>query len=143
MNVYFSCSITGGRDDQTIYQQIVEFIQGKGHEIPTAHLAFPDLEKLETNLAPEDVYKRDIDWVRGCDVLVAEVSTPSHGVGYEIAEAVIRGKTVLCVYRKSVRVSKIITGNTEPNIRVFAYSSTENLLTIIDEFLSEATSIYL
>lgn len=143
MNIYFSCSITGGRDDQTIYRQMVDYMLGKGHEIPTAHLASPDLEKLEVNIASEDVYRWDIDWVRKCDVLVAEVSTPSHGVGYEIAEAVIIGKPVLCVYREGVRVSKIILGNTELNIRVSAYSSTENLLSIIDKFLSEETSIHL
>ena len=39
MNIYFSCSITGGRKDQIIYEKIVEFLVAKGHEVPTAHLS--------------------------------------------------------------------------------------------------------
>ncbi len=54
---------------------------------------------LEGQVDPGDVYERDTAWIRACDALVAEVSTPSHGVGYEVAYALSLGKPVLCVYR--------------------------------------------
>ena len=135
MNIYFSCSITGGREDQEDYSEIVRFLLDLGHQVPTAHLASPDLEKLETRSEPEDIYTRDITWVRECDVLIAEVSTPSHGVGYEIAEAVNLGKPVLCLYRDGKKVSKMITGNTEPNISINSYDSVNQIRALISQFL--------
>lgn len=85
MNIYFSCSITGGREDEKTYQRIVNYLLKNGHEVPTAHLASPDVMEGESDLKAVDVYQRDLEWVKNCDVLIAEVSTPSHGVGYEIA----------------------------------------------------------
>jgi len=137
MNIYFSCSITGGRDDQADYHEIVRYLLAGGHDVPTAHLASPDLEQLEQTTEPEEIYRRDIDWVRACDVLIAEVSTPSHGVGYEIAEAVNKGKSVLCLYRKGANVSKIITGNHEKNFHIVMYDDVENMQRAINKFLSD------
>ena len=110
MNIYFSCSITGGRQDQTMYAALVEALLADGHEIPTAHLASSTVMAEEAIIAASDVYERDSSWVLGCDVLVAEVSTPSHGVGYEIALAVCSHKPVLCCYQQGRRVSKMILG---------------------------------
>ncbi len=139
MNIYFSCSITGGRADQGIYSEIVKFLLVKGHEVPTAHLASADLAQLETVSEPEEIFQRDINWVRQCDVLIAEVSTASHGVGYEIAEAVNRGKPVLCLYQKGKIVSKMITGNTENNVVIVNYDALEKIPGLIDRFLERYT----
>ena len=131
MNIYFSCSITGGREDQAAYAEIVRYLVEQGHDVPTAHLASPDLNQPEKTIEAEEVYRRDIFWVRSCDALIAEVSTPSHGVGYEIAEAVNQGKPVLCLYQKGARVSKIITGNTEGNYFVLPYANIREMLSHI------------
>ena len=80
MNIYFACSITGGRQDETAYQAIVGVLLAAGHEVPTAGLSQPDILVQEHITAPQDVYARDTAWIDGCDALVAEVSTPSHGV---------------------------------------------------------------
>jgi nucleoside 2-deoxyribosyltransferase len=84
---------------------------------------------------PVTVYQRDIAWVEACDVMIAEVSTPSHGVGYEIALALTLGKPVLCLYRQGARVSKMITGNTEPMLTVEAYASESGALGVVQRFL--------
>ncbi len=137
MNIYFSCSITGGRSDQAVYQTIVSHLLDLGHEVPTAILASPTVPSLESVVAPHKVYERDVNWVKNCDALVAEVSTPSHGVGYEIALALTLAKPVFCCHARNRRVSKMITGNSHPGIRVFAYSNEKELLTEVDRFLSE------
>jgi len=137
MNIYFSCSITGGRKDQHIYQKIVNFLIENGHEVPTAHLASYDVMKDESDLNAVDVYQRDMKWVRNCDTLIAEVSTPSHGVGYEIAAAIFLGKRVMCCYQKDKKISKIISGNTSENVHLFAYISEDELISKIENFLKE------
>lgn len=135
MNVYFSCSITGGRDDQAEYAEIVRYLLQQGHEVPTAYLASLDLDQMEKAVQAEDIYNRDIAWVRACDALIAEVSTPSHGAGYEIAEAVNKGKPVLCLYKKGITVSKIITGNNAENYYVWPYANSEEMQHLIHQFL--------
>lgn len=111
MNIYFSCSITGGRNDQAAYQAIVAALLADGHSVPTAILADASVLTEEAIISPEEVYQRDIAWLDGCDAVVTEVSTPSHGVGYEIAYALGIGKPVICGYRDGVNVSKMLTGN--------------------------------
>jgi hypothetical protein len=46
LNIYFSCSLTGGRADQAVYAQIVDSLVGAGHIVPTAHLARADVMDL-------------------------------------------------------------------------------------------------
>lgn len=136
MNIYFSCSLTGGRGDEHIYGIIVEHLLATGNEVPTAPLASPEIMSEERVIDPRIVYQRDIDWILGCDALIAEVSTPSHGVGYEIAYALRLGKPTLCCYRQGVAVSKMITGNTSKGLVVRSYDSEEQALIVVDEFLS-------
>ena len=121
MIIYFSCSITGGRNDQEAYQAIVSAIKAAGHEVPTAILADANILDIEVVTPAEEVYQRDITWLDECDAVVAEVSTPSHGVGYEIAYALCKGKPVICGYQAGKRVSKMITGNTHPQITLIEY----------------------
>ena len=137
MNIYFSCSITGGRTDQTAYQAIVAALQADGHAVPTAILADDSVLIEEAQVSADEVYKRDIAWLDGCDVVVAEVSTPSHGVGYEIAYALGIGKPVLCGYKDGVKVSKMLTGNSMPGIRVAAYTGVEDFIHTVREFLAD------
>ena len=136
MNIYFSCSLTGGRSDEQIYGAIVDALLALGHSVPTAHLARPEVMALEKTIDPVEVYTRDVRWVREADRLIAEVSTPSHGVGYEIALALTLGKPVLCLYRDGARVSKMLTGNTEPTVTVKAYRDEGEALKRVKDFLS-------
>lgn len=136
MEIYFACSITGGRKDEAAYEAIVAALISAGHTVPTAHLASPGFIQQEAIVDPQEVYARDVNWIAGCQALVAEVSTPSHGVGYEIAYALHLGIPVLCCYRQGRRVSKMILGNTHPNLRVVAYEQPIEIQPILTEFLT-------
>lgn len=135
MKVYFACSITGGRQDEAAYSQLVQALLAAGHEVPTAAIADAGYRSLEGDHDAMDVYTRDVAWIEEADALVAEVSTPSHGVGYEISYALERGKPVLCLHRQEVIVSKMLTGNTMPGITVQAYKDVEEGIELITKFL--------
>jgi hypothetical protein len=137
MNIYFSCSLTGGRDDEEVYGLIVDHLIDKGHEVPTEGLARPEVMEEEKVIDPEVVYQRDVAWVKGCDAIIAEVSTPSHGVGYEIALGLTLGKPVLCCYREGAIVSKMITGNDSTNLYLGTYSVKDHVITVVDDFLGK------
>lgn len=137
VNLYFACSLTGGRGDEGIYAHIVDHLLATGHEVPTAHLARPEVMELERVVIPADVYRRDIGWIEGCQAMIAEVSTPSHGVGYEIAYALGRGKPVLCCFREGRPVSKMLTGNSSDGLQVLAYRDEKHAIELVDAFLRE------
>jgi hypothetical protein len=137
MKIYFSCSLTGGRKDEEVYGVIVDHLISVGVEVPTALLARPEVMILEKVSDPEEVYSRDINWIQESDAIVAEVSTPSHGVGYEIAYALQLGKPVLCCYKEGTTVSKMITGNDSAGLTVYAYRDVVDVLQAVDRFLEQ------
>jgi len=136
MNIYFACSLTGGREYESVYQTIVQALVEKGHQVPTAYLAESDAMAVEAAVGPEDVYSRDTAWIRSCEILVAEVSVPSHGVGYEIGFALGCGKPVLALYQNGRKVSKMISGNPDKNLTVKAYQNVEDAVHILLRFIS-------
>ena len=136
MNIYFACSITGGREFESVYQEFTDSLLSDGHEVPTAHLAGSNVMALEKVVEPREVYDRDVAWIRACDVLIAEVSVPSHGVGYEIGYALEQGKTVLCLAQADRMVSKMITGNSHPSLTVKFYRDAAEGVAFIRGFLS-------
>ena len=136
MKVYFACSITGGREFEPVFQAITRTLQADGHIVPTAHLADAGIKALEAKASAIEIYERDVAWIRACDALVAEVSTPSHGVGYEVSFALGIGKPVLCVARKGRPVSKMLTGNTTSGFRMEMYQNVAEVLAKIRDFLA-------
>lgn len=137
MNIYFACSITGGREFETVYQVITKALTEDNHQVPTAHLAESGVMALEAVIDPFEVYTRDVTWIRESHVLVAEVSVPSHGVGYEIGFALGLGKPVLALYQQGRKVSKMISGNPDSNLYVMAYENPSQAVALIREFLSK------
>jgi nucleoside 2-deoxyribosyltransferase len=135
MNVYFACSITGGREFEHIYQQLTAALLADGHEIPTAHLADSTVVALEGVVAPREVYERDVNWIRAADALIAEVSVPSHGVGYEVGFALNADKPVLCLAEQGRKVSKMITGNPHPRLQTRTYEDAAQAVQFAREFL--------
>jgi nucleoside 2-deoxyribosyltransferase len=137
MNIYFACSITGGREFEAVYQTIVQALAEDRHIVPTAHLAQTGVTALEAVIEPQDVYTRDVAWIRECDVLIAEISVPSHGVGYEIGFSLALGKPVLALHQDGKKVSKMISGNPDPNLLVRCYSTPEQAVLEIRNFLNK------
>jgi nucleoside 2-deoxyribosyltransferase len=138
MNIYFACSITGGRTFESVYQEITRALLVDGHEVPTAHLAEPGVTAVERVIDPIEVYERDTAWIRACDALIAEVSVPSHGVGYEVGFALELGKPVLCLAQKGIPVSKMLTGNSHPALRFEFYRDVSEGIQLIRDFLANS-----
>ena len=127
MKIYFAGSIRGGRDNIGIYAKIIIELRKFG-TVLTEHIADPGVDDAgEKFIRDPFIYKRDMQWLHESDLLVAEVSTPSLGVGYEIGRAEQMVKPVICLYNKSSNrpLSAMIAGNT--NIRLIVYTDMEEL----------------
>ena len=137
MNIYFACSITGGREFEPVYQDLTKALLADGHDVPTAHLAASNVVSLEAVVDPREVYERDVNWIRAARAVVAEVSVPSHGVGYEIGFALDAGKPVLCLLQEGRKVSKMISGNPHPLLQLKAYRDSAQAVELMRKFLAE------
>ena len=118
MKIYFAGSIRGGRDDAEIYSQIIEFLQGYG-QVLTEHVGKKDLNAMgESTLSDKQIHDRDMKWLLESDLMVAEVTNPSLGVGYEIGRAIEANKKIFCLFRKisKNRLSAMISGAKHINI---------------------------
>ena len=136
MKIYFACSISGGRNDEKAYQFMVQVLLGMGIDVPTAHIAETGIEEVDAREEPRDIYERDVNWIRESGLLIAEVSTPSHGVGYEIGYALDLDKPVLCLSQKGVVVTKMITGNPHPLLTVMEYQDMAHAEEILRTYLA-------
>ena len=110
--IYFAGSIRGGRADAELYRRIIEYIQ-KSDTVLTDHVGNLALSKTE---GPPDrdvaIYEQDTAWLRESDLVIAECTTPSLGVGYELAYAEKCGKPVHIFYNKRrTNLSAMISGN--------------------------------
>lgn len=111
MKIFFAGSIRSGRSMLFTYKQIIALLKKMEHTIVSEHVASEKLEEAEAKLTDEEIFGLDTGFIDECDLLVAEVTVPSTGVGYEICYAVSKGKRVLCVYKEGTSVSAMVLGN--------------------------------
>ena len=141
MRIYLACTVRGDRSGVLAGRAISARLQHHGHEVLTTHLLADDVEAAESRLTAGDVYRRDLEWLTGCDVLVAEASGSSYGVGFEVGYVLGRadasGQRVVLLYDAARRdhVSRLIAGNCDAACTTFAYSSVEELTAFIDRTL--------
>jgi len=135
MKIYFAGSIRGGREDAALYLQIIEYLKTFG-EVLTEHIGDANLTDVGDD-GPNDKYihDRDLEWLQSSDVVVAEVTTVSMGVGYEIGRAVESGKKILCLFRpeSGKNLSAMIAGCED--LTLVNYSDLDEAKQVIDEFL--------
>jgi len=133
MMIYFSGPIRGAIADRATYRIIVDHLKDYG-TVLTEHVVEAD-EYDKSELDDRMIFKQDLEWLNSADVLVAEVSSPSLGVGYEIGKAEEYGIPVLCLYNElgERRLSAMIEGN--DYLVVQRYRTVQEATKIIDEYM--------
>jgi nucleoside 2-deoxyribosyltransferase len=134
MRIFLSASIRGGRQMLSSYMEMCNYLQQNGHEVLSWHVADPELEKTESLLSEEQIYIRDMEFLEKSECMIAEVSTPSIGVGYEICSALNRGIPVMCLYVPEANVSAMLLG--DKRIICKEYHTMNDMKGIINKFLN-------
>lgn len=134
MNIYFAGAIRGGRDDAQTYLKLIQLLKLYG-TVLTEHVGDEGLLREEQHLSEEAIFERDIQWLEIADLLIAEVSTPSLGVGYELAAAEKHNIPCLCLFRKQENrtLSAMISGNCY--FQTHTYSESSELPILVKEFM--------
>lgn len=133
---YFCGSIRGGRQLADDYQRIIEMLQLHG-QVLTEHLGSNrDIETKDRILTDVQIHDRDMDWVREAHMVIAEVTIPSLGVGYEIGRAIELGKPVLCLFRSGTvyTLSAMIAGS--EGLSLLNYKNLDELSGPMGDFIS-------
>ena len=134
MKIYFAGAISGGRNDVKIYEKIITYLGSIG-QVLTEHVGDQNLGNMgEKECIDMGIYKRDLKWLQSADAVVAEVTTPSLGVGYELGIAEKLKKPVLCLYRpsKGRRLSAMVQGNNK--LSLWEYHNLKEARSCIDTF---------
>ena len=131
--IYFAGSIRGGRIDAELYNRLIGYMQ-KTSIVLTEHIGSPHLNLLEQGKRDIEIYDQDTAWLRESDVLIAECTCPSLGVGYELAYAEKIGKPCHIFYdRSKTQLSAMLTGN--PYFIIHPYENEDEIHPIIDTIL--------
>jgi 2'-deoxynucleoside 5'-phosphate N-hydrolase len=132
MNIYFAGSVRGGRAMQPWYAQMVRGLEQYGTLI-SAHTAEEDLTRAgETDLRNIEIWSRERERVALADVVVADVTQASLGVGYLVAYASSLGKrTIALVHGTNAHnLSAMIAG--DKNVEVHTYATEAALANVLE-----------
>ena len=135
MNIYFAASIRGGREGSNIYFKIIKHLESFSCVL-TEHIGSQELTSDgESLLSDKSIYKRDLKWLKTADCVIAEVTSPSLGVGYEIGIAEKLNLPILCLYNKHLqkKISAMLLGNNKVVCK--SYSSMEMAKKEINSFI--------
>ncbi len=130
MKIYFAGSIRGGRADVGLYHRLIQYLKQR-HTVLTEHVGDLSLQETATD---NEIYSQDTSWLRESDVVIAECSNPSLGVGYELAYAERYGKPVYVFYnRNRGALSAMLTG--DPYFHIHPYGYEDEIYPVLDEVL--------
>lgn len=136
MKIYFAGSIRGGREYQHFYKEIIRQLADYG-QVLTEHIGSDALTSAgESELSDRGIYERDVAWIESADVIVAEVTNPSLGVGYELGKAESLGKKILCLFNteNTNSLSAMVSGN--KNFTLKTYRNEGDIEKILKSFFN-------
>jgi hypothetical protein len=146
MRIYLACTVRGNRSGVEAARLVANRLTALGHDILTNHLLADDVDESEGTLKDTDVFERDLRWLDACDVLVAEASGSTYGVGFEVGYITGRaprtGQRVCLLYdaARGTAISRMASGNTSDVCKTAAYKDLADVAAFIDREFGPANS---
>ncbi len=124
MNIFLSVSSDIAKKDREEYLKIISFLEKNGNQVIETFLRNPNKKEDPINIH-EVVYKEILEKIDESDILIADISFPSGGVGYQIYHALYQKKPVIIIYTKNEKTnpSFIIRGITSANAFLVEYKN--------------------
>ena len=136
MKIYMSGSIYGGTQKIETYKKLISALEKYG-EILDDQIADEDTIAKEEFQNDEDIYKDLESKMKIADIIFAEVTIPSLGVGYELGFADKLGKRIIAVYDETYtkKVSTMIRGN--KRIELIPYKDILEIIDNLDKIINK------
>ncbi len=133
VRVYLAASMTTPATEIATVQAVLAAVEARGHCVPSRHVAEAGAMGRDADLSDAQLAARDLAWLGACDAVIAEVSTPSHGVGVEVQAASAAALPILALTRRGLRVSRLLAGL--PGVRLAPYDGIEHAVAQVIDFL--------
>ena len=133
MKIYFSGSIYGGRQKADAYKKIVKKLKEYG-EVLTEEVADDEVLKTERG-SDEAIFKNLENELNEADLIFAELTIPSLGVGYEIGYADSHNKKIIGIYDKTVtpKITTMLRGN--KRIKIIPYTDLDEIINDLENII--------
>lgn len=134
MNIYFSGSIYGGRQKLETYKTLIEKLKEYGNVL-NEQVGSDTVLLDEKNSSDEDIFSNLESKMLQADIIFAEVTIPSLGVGYELGFADSHNKKIIGIYDKTVtkKVTTMLRGN--KRIKLIPYDNIDEIITNIGNII--------
>ena len=134
MKIYFSGSIYGGRQKLETYQILIKELKKYG-EILNTEVADSKVIEKEDGIPDENIFNSLEEKLQKADIIFAELTVPSLGVGYELGYADSHNKKIVGIYDKTQvdKITTMVRGNKRIKLIPYTviYEVISNLETII------------
>ena len=111
MHLYYAHSIRWTHTDgERTALEVLDYLHSLGHTVSSEEF----YTNLNPNLTDKEIFARDVQMIQQSDLILANVTNPSLGVGYELGYAESIGKPIICFYQSLLvsYVSAMVTWNT-------------------------------
>ena len=134
MNIYVSGSIYGGTQKIDTYKLMIEELEKYG-VVVDKQIADPNTIANEEFQTDEEIFQDLEEKLINADIVFAEVSVPSLGVGYELGFADKLGKKIIAIYDENYtkKVSTMIRGN--KRIKLIPYRDINEIFNQLGDLL--------
>jgi len=147
MQIYFTTTIKASIDNKENIKSLLDHLQTRGHKVylRTKMYELEDSKKgYGIDLVPSDksvdkltnIFLQNQKRIQQADIVICEMSTPSSGTGYDIAQAILANKPVLILCNKNYKLSDTFAGNSSKRLKSKYYNN-EDIISLVDEFLHE------
>jgi nucleoside 2-deoxyribosyltransferase len=116
MKAYITCPISHSKERWNLLPEIKRIVEEKGINTYV----------FEVGGDPKDIFKKDYSELKSCDLIIADVSEPSHGVGFEIGTSYSLDLKIILLLEKGKNVTKLLQGM--PNTIIIKYENLKDLL---------------
>jgi 2'-deoxynucleoside 5'-phosphate N-hydrolase len=141
MTIYLACTVRGDRGGLRAVRALADALERRGHTVMTRHLLSDDVDVAEGTLTEQEVFERDVRWLEAADLLIAEASGSSYGVGFEVGYVLGRSehkrRSVVLLFdaSRASQVSRLIAGNTHPSCTTYGYRDADDMIAFVDGLL--------
>ncbi|HBM45953.1 MAG: hypothetical protein UT05_C0001G0070 [Parcubacteria group bacterium GW2011_GWF2_38_76] len=135
IKIYFAGSIRGAEADRKNYLRIIKELK-KRYIVLTEHVGNEKMLHKEKKLTDKEIESRDMRWLKEADFVVAEITSPSHGVGIELNESKHQKKPILCIHKNNdKKISAMISGCDD--FFVASYTNIDDAISHVESFVKK------
>jgi nucleoside 2-deoxyribosyltransferase len=131
MKIYFSGSMTFNHDKAKFYKMLIDLLNNYGKVLNE----FVGDEKV-INYDPKFIFERDTNNMANSDILIADISYPSLGVGFELGYYLQFNKPLLVLYDNNLPLPSA-SGLGLPNSTIYGYENELDAKMKVKKFMEE------